>query len=153
MSSYWYNFYNPVIPVELTELYDRVVGNNDAVEEIQLDLAIHQHRIPAWNESLLMSISDALLRSLQRWITSQSYSMKTRCFISLEAVESIALPLTRCLGVLRNIPIFAFFPWTVSLSRKFLAMLDWLSYNWLLAQLQSSGNEFKLVITLIHEES
>ena len=114
MSSHWYNIHNPDISVELTELYDRVVGNNDAVEEIQLDLTVRQHRIPAWNESLLMSMSDALLRGLQRWITSHSYSKK-RCFISLQAVESIALPLTRCLRVLTNIPIFAFFPWTVTL--------------------------------------
>lgn len=74
-----------------------------------------------------MSMSDALLPSLQRWITSHSYSIKTRCFLSLQAVEPMPLPLTRCLGVLTNIPIFAFFPWTVSLSRTFLAMLDWLS--------------------------
>ena len=61
-SVHWYNIYNPVISVDLTELYDRVVGNSDAVEEIQLDLTVHQHQIPAWNESLLMSMSDALLR-------------------------------------------------------------------------------------------
>ena len=67
-------------------------------------------------------------------------------------MQSIAVPLTRCLAVLTYIPIFAFFPWTVSLSRSILAMLDWLSYNWLLAQLHSPGNEFKLVITLIHED-
>ena len=113
MSSQWYNIYNPVISVELTELYDRVAGNNDALEEIHLDPTVQKQRVPAWNESLLMSMSDALLRSLQGWITSHSYSMKTRCFISLQAVQSIALPLTRCLGVLTNIPIFAFFPWTV----------------------------------------
>ena len=100
-----------------------------------------------------MSMSDALLRALERWITSHSYSMKTQCFISLQAVESIALQLTRYLGVLTNIPIFAFFPWTVSLSRTFLAMLDWLNYTWLVEQLQSPSKEFKLVITLIHEES
>ena len=105
-SAHWYNLYNPVISVELTELYDRVVGNNDAVEEIQLDVAVQQHRVPASDESLLMSMSDALLRALQRWITSHGYSMKTRCFLSLLAVESIALPLTRCLGVLTNIPVF-----------------------------------------------
>ena len=40
---------------------------------------------------------------------------------------------------------------SVSLSRTFLALLDWLSYNWLLLQLHSPDNEFKLVITLIHE--
>lgn len=106
------------------EFYDRVVGNNDAVEEIQLDLTVHQHRVPAWNESLLISMSDALLQSLQRWITSHGLSMKTRCYVSLQAVEPIARPSTRCLGVLTNIPIFALFPWTVSLSRTFLAMLD-----------------------------
>ena len=79
--------------------------------------------------------------------------MKTRCFISLQAIESIAPPLTRCLGVLTNIPIFAFFPRTVSLSRTILAMLDWLSYNWLMAQLHSPANEFKIVITLIHNSA
>jgi len=66
MSSHWYNIYNPVISVELTDIADSVVGNNDAVEEIQLDLTVQQHRVPAWNESLLMSMSDALLRALQR---------------------------------------------------------------------------------------
>ena len=144
-SAHWYNIYNPVISVDLTELYDRVVGNNDSVEEIQLDLTVHQHRVPAWNKSLLMSMSDALLRSLQRWISSHGLSMKT--------VEPIELPLTRCLGVLTNIPIFAFFPWTVSLTKTILAMLDWLSYNWLIAQLKLPGSEFQLVITLIHEDN
>lgn len=109
MSSHWYNIYNPVISVELTKLADHVVGNNDAVQEIQLVLTAHQHRIPAGNENLLMSMSDALLRAVQRWITSQRYSIKTRCYINLQTVEPLALPLTRCLGVLTNIPIFAFF--------------------------------------------
>ena len=110
ISSHWYNIYNPVISVELTKLADHVVGNNDAVQEIQLVLTAHQHRIPAWNENLLMSMSDALLRAVQRWITGQSFSMITRCYITLQTVEPLALPLTRCLGVLTNIPIFAFFP-------------------------------------------
>ena len=59
-SVHWYNIYNPVISVELAEIAYRVVGNNDTVEEIQLDLTVQQHRVPAWNESLLMSMSDAL---------------------------------------------------------------------------------------------
>ena len=46
MSSHWYNIYNPVISVEWTALYDREVGNNDTVEDIQLVLTVHQHRIP-----------------------------------------------------------------------------------------------------------
>lgn len=153
MSAHWYNLYNPVISVELTELYDRVVGNNDAVEEIELDLTVQQHRVPACIESLLMSMSDALLRALQRWITNHGYPMRSRCYMSLQAVVPLPLPLTRYLGVLTNIPIFAFFPWTVSLSRSFLAMLDWLSYKWLMTQIQSPCMEFKLVITLIHENN
>ena len=39
-SSQWYNIYNPVISVELTEVADLVVGNNDALEGIQLDLTV-----------------------------------------------------------------------------------------------------------------
>ena len=86
MSSHWYNIYNPVLSVELTKLADHVVGNNDDVQEIQLVLTAHQHRIPAWTENLLMSMSDALLRAVQRCITSQRYSMKTRCYITLQTV-------------------------------------------------------------------
>ena len=150
MSSHRYNIYNPVILVELSEFADRVVKNNDAIQEIQLDLAVHQHRVPAWNENLLMSMSD-LLRAVQRWITNRRLSMKTRRYLTLQTVEPIALPLTKCLGVLTNIPVFAFFPWTVSLSRTMLAMFDWLSYNWLLAKLLSPRNDIKMVITVIHE--
>ena len=103
-SSHCYDLYNPVISVELTELADRVVANNDSVVEIQLDLCIQQLRVPAWHESLLMSMSDALLRALQRWITRHGYPMKSLCYVSLQAVEPLPLPLTRCLGVLTNIP-------------------------------------------------
>ena len=103
-SSHCYDLYNPVISVELTELADRVVANNDSVVEIQLDLCIQQLGVPAWHESLLMSMSDALLRALQRWITRHGYPMKLQCYVSLPAVEPLPLPLTRCLGVLTNIP-------------------------------------------------
>ena len=141
-----------MISVELTEFADRVVRNNDAMqEEFQMEITVHQHRVPAWNESLLMSISDGLLRAVQHWVTSRRLSMKTRCYLTLHTVEPIALPLTKCLGLLTNIPVFAFFPWTVSLSRTMLAMFDALSFNWLLAKLQAPANNMKLVITVIHE--
>ena len=151
-SAHWYNVYNPVISVELTELADRVVVNNETVQEIQLDLTVHQHRVPENNENLLMSLSDGLLRAVQHWVTSRRLSMKTRCYLTLHAVEPIALPFTKCLGVLTNIPVFAFFPWSVSLSRTMLAMFDALSFNWLLAKLQAPANNMKLVITVIHDE-
>ena len=152
-SKYGYNLYNPVLSVELTEFADRVVRNNVAVqEEFQLEHTVHQHRIPEKNENLLMSMSDGLLRAVQHWVTSRRFSMKTRCYLTLQAVEPIALPLTKCLGVLTNIPVFAFFPWTVPLSHTMLAMFDWLSYNWLLAKLLSPTNSMKLIITVIHEE-
>ena len=51
-----------------------------------------------------MSMSDDLLRALQRWITRHRYPMKSERYISLQAVEPLPLPLTRCLGVLTNIP-------------------------------------------------
>ena len=142
-----------MISVELTEFADRVGRNNDAVQEIQMDLTVHQHRVPAWNENLLMSMSDGLLRAVQHWVTSRKLSMKTRCYLTLQTVEPIALPLTKCLGVLTNIPVFAFSPWTVPLSRTMLAMLDWLSFNWLLAKLHTPANNMKLVITVIHEKT
>ena len=151
-SGHWYNLYNPVLSVELTEFADRVVRNNDAVQEIQLALTVHQHRVPENNENPLMSMSDGLLRAVQHWVTSRRLLMKTRCYLTLHAVESIALPLTKYLGVLTNIPVFAFFPWTVSLSRTMLAMFDALSFDWLLAKLQAPANNMKLVITVIHDE-
>ena len=40
-SGHGYHLYNPVLSMELTELTDRVVRNNDAVQEIQLDLTVH----------------------------------------------------------------------------------------------------------------
>ena len=124
-----------------------MVADNDSVVEIQLDLCIQQLRVPAWYESLLKSISDALLRALQRWITRHGYPMKSQCYVSLQAVE------TRCIGVLTNIPMFAFFPWTCNLARTMLALFDWLSYSWLMTQLQVPCMEFKLVIILIHENN
>ena len=151
-SGHWYNRYSPVLSVELTELADRVVGNNDAVQEFQLDLTMHQHRVPEINENLLMSISDSLLRAVQHWVTSRRFSMKTRCYLTLQTVEPIALPITKSLGVLTNIPVFAFFPWTVPLSRTMLARFDWLSYNWLLTKLLSPTNNMELIITVIHEK-
>ena len=151
-SGHWYNRYSPVLSVELTELADRVVGNNDAVQEFQLDLTMHQHRVPEINENLLMSMSDSLLRAVQHWVTSRRFSMKTRCYLTLQTVEPIALPITRSLGVLTNIPVFAFFPWTVPLSRTMLARFDWLSYNWLLTKFLSPTNNMELIITVIHEK-
>ena len=117
-----------------------------------MELTVHQHRIPEKNENLLMSMSDGLLRAVQQWIRNQRLFMKTRCYLTLRTVEPIALPITKCLGVLTNIPVFAFFPWTVPLSHTMLAMFDWLSYNWLLAKLLSPTNNMKLIITVIHEE-
>lgn len=52
-------------------------------------------------------MSDALLRSLQRWITDHGYPMTTLCYVSLQAVDPLPLPLTRYLGVPTNIPLFS----------------------------------------------
>ena len=51
-----------MLSVELTEFADRVVRNNVAVqEEFQLELTMHQHRVPEINENLLMSMSDGII--------------------------------------------------------------------------------------------
>ena len=139
--------------MDLTELSNKLTGINNAAEEFQMELMVYQHRIPEKNENLLMALSDGLLRTIQHWVTCQRLSMKSRCYLTLHEVEPIALPMTRCLGVLTNIPVFAFFPWTVSLSRTMLAMFDALSFNWLLAKLQKPVNNIKLVITVIHEKT
>ena len=88
-SSHCYDLYNPVISVELTELADRVVANNDSVVEIQLDLCIQQLCVPAWHESLLMSMSDALLRALQRWITRHGYPIKIRVLYFIASSRTV----------------------------------------------------------------
>jgi len=133
--------------VELNEGEKRWIANN---EEVQMDLTVYQHRVPAWNENLLMSLSDALLRGIQRWLTRKNLPMTTRCVLSLKEEEPNPLPLTRCLGAITNTPVFAFFPWTVSLSRTMLAKLDGLSFNWLLAKFLSPNNAVKLVMTVLH---
>ena len=133
--------------MDLNEGEKRWVANN---EEFQLDLTVWQHRVPAWNGNLLMSLSDALLRGIQRWLTRKKLPMTTRCVLSLHEVEPNPLPLTRCLGVMTNTPVFAFFPWTVTLSQSMLAKLDGLSYNWLLAKFLSPNNSVNLVITVLH---
>ena len=146
-SLHWYNVREPVISVELNEGEKRWIANN---EEVQMDLTVYQHRVPAWNENLLMSLSDALLRGIQRWLTRKNLPMTTRCVLSLQEEEPNPLPLTRCLGIITNTPVFAFFPWTVSLSRTMLAKLDGLSFNWLLAKFLSPNNAVKLVMTVLH---
>ena len=80
MSSHRDNIYNPVISVELSEFADRVVRNNDAIQEIQLDLAVHQHRVPAWNENLLMSMSDVVYEpGPQKWSIGPIQTDKDVC--------------------------------------------------------------------------
>ena len=89
-SAHWYNIYNPVISVDFTKVADCVVGNNDLIEEIQSNLSVLL-RVPAWNESVLMSTSDALLRALQRWISGHGYPKRSRCYVFLQAVEPLLL--------------------------------------------------------------
>ena len=80
--------------MELKELADRVVANSDLVLEIQLDLCIQQLRVPAWHESLLMSMGDALLRALQRWILDYKswvpYKITMLCFVAISRIVTSA---------------------------------------------------------------
>ena len=97
---HWYNPYNPLIKIDLMERAERYVARNDRVEETQLDEEIQQRRYSESHGSLLISMSDALLRELQRWITVRALPMKTLTYVSLSSVELLPLPLTRSLGIL-----------------------------------------------------
>ena len=149
-TQHWYNPYNPVISVDLIELSNRVLGKNGRQEEIQLELIVYQQRILEKHENLLMSLSDAFLRAVQQWVIRRKFPLKTRCYLTLHGVESLALPMTKCLAVLTNIPVFAFFPWSPTLSCTTVAMFDAMSFNWLLAKLRKPTTEMKLVITGVH---
>ena len=116
---HWYNPYNPLINIDLVEREDRYVACNDRVEEIQLDVKVQQLRNPEPHESLLMGMSDTLLHELQRLIAEPGFPMKTFTCLSLKSVEPLPLPLTRTLGILTSIPVFAYFPWTVPLTRTY----------------------------------
>ena len=149
---HWYNPYNPLIKIDLVEREDRYVSCNDRVGEIQLDVKVQQLRNPEPHESLLMGMSDILLHELQRLIVEPGFPMKAFTCLSLKSVEPLPLPLTRTLGILINIPIFAYFPWTVPLTRTLLGMFDWMSEKWMMEQSLNHFVEFKLVFTLIHNE-
>ena len=62
-------------------------------------------------------------------------------------------PINKMLGSVNKYSNLCVLPMDSVFITNIFSDVDWLSYNWLLAQLQSPGNEFKLVITLIHEES
>lgn len=149
-TQHWYNPYNPVISVDLIEISNRILGRNGRQEEIQLELNVYQQRIPEKHENLLMALSDAFLRAVQHWVTTRKVPLKTQCYLTLHGVEPLALPMTTCLAVLTNIPVFTFFPWSPALSRKTIAMFDAMSFNMLLAKLCKPTTEMKLVITGIH---
>ena len=150
-TGHWYNPYNPVISMDLIELSDRLLGKNGRQEEIQMALVVHQQRIPEKHENLLMALSDAFLRAIQQWAINRKWPLKRRSYLTLHGVEPLALPMTNCLAVLTNIPVFAFFPWLPALSRTTIAMFDAMSFNMLLAKLQKPTLEMKLVITVIHD--
>ena len=98
------------------------------------------------NERCFITITSTL--DFRPWIPDE---ITLLCLPASSRTTTTAV--NKMFGVLANIPLFVLFPWTVTLSRTFLAMLDWLSYRWLMAQIQKPCMEFKLVITLIHEDN
>ena len=146
-----YNPYNPLIKIDLVETGDRYTADNDRVDEIKFNVKVQQLRPPEAHESLLMGMSDTLLQELERLIAERRFPMKSQTWLSLQSVELLPLPLTHYLGTSTNIPLFAYVPWTVSLTKTLLVMLDWLTQKWMMAQLDNPFTEFRLVLTLIHK--
>ena len=87
--------------------------------EIQMKMKVYQQRVPGKQENLLMALSDVLLRAIQQWMMSRKVALSSKCSVSLHAVGSLALSMTRCLAVLSKIPVFTFYPWSLRL-RLFL---------------------------------
>ena len=146
-SHYWYNISSPIISVELSEIAARLITDNQQ-HEFQLQMEVYQQRVPDRHENLLMALSDALLRAIQEWMASRKVPLSSKCCVSLHAVESLALPMMRCLAVLINIPVFTFYPWSTQISRNILAMMDALSFNLLLVKLQNPKMGMKLIMTV-----
>ena len=144
-SPYWYSAYDPVILVDLIEIEARLIAKQ---HEFQLQMNIYQQRKPNKHENLLMSLSDAILRGIQQWMTNRQVSLDSRCCLTLHAVESLPLPLMKCLAVFLNIPIYAFYQTSIQDTRQIQAMTDALSFFLLLARIQNPKLEMKLVVTV-----
>lgn len=146
-SPYWYNVSDPIILVELSEIDARLITGTRQ-HEFQLQKDIYQQRQPNKHENVLMALSDALLRAIQRWIRNRQVAFHSKCCVSLHAVEPLALPMLKCQAVLLNIPVFAFYPWSTRISRNILAMMDALSFYLLLAKCQTPTLGMKLIVTV-----
>lgn len=130
-SPHCYNASDPVILVDLAEIDARLIAKQ---HEFQLQMNIYQQRKPDKHENVLMALSDAILRAIQDWISYRQVSQASKCCLTLHAVEPLPLPLMKCLAVLLNIPVYAFYPRSVQVTRQIMAMMDALSFNLLKKQ-------------------
>ena len=127
------------------ETAERYVACNDRVEEIQFNVEAQQLGTPEAHESLLMGMSDILLHKLQRLIAERGFPMKSLTCLSLQSVEPFPLPFRyinqySCLCPLSMDGVT---------DKTLLAMLDWISQKWMMAQIVNPFIEFRLVLTLI----
>ena len=130
-SPHWYNAYDPVMLVDLTEIEARLIAKQ---HEFQLQMNVYQQRKPNKHENLLMSLSNAILQAIQQWISYRQVSQASTCHLTLHAVEPLPLPLMKCLAVLLNIPVYAFHSSLVQVTRQIQAMMDTLSFYLLVAK-------------------
>ena len=144
-SPHSYNAHDPVILVDLVEIEEQFIANQHA---FQLQMNIYQQQRPEKHENLLMSLSDALLQALQQWMTNRQVPLTSTCSMALQAVEPLPLPLRKWLAVFLNIPVFAFYPRSIQVTRKLQAMMDAMSFYLLLARFQNPKMDLKLVIVM-----
>ena len=144
-SPHWYNTQDPVMLVDLIEIEARLIMKQ---HEFQLQMNIYQQRKPNKYENLLMVLSDAILRGIQQWMAYRQVSLDSRCCLTLHAVESLPLPLMKCLAVFLNIPVYVFYQTSIQDTRQIQAMMDALSFYLLLARLQNHKLGMKLVVTV-----
>ena len=130
-SPYWYNVNDPVISVELEEIATPWLG------ETQMKMDIVSLGETENHDIILMTLSDALLREIQAWITRRKVPLHLKCSVLLLAEPRKKPQETKCVTMLVNIPVFWFFPWSIRLTRKMLARMDTMSFYLFQARCQA----------------
>ena len=144
-SPYWYNVNDPVISVELEEIA------TPWFTETQMKMSIVSCGETENPEIILMTLSDALLQEIQAWFTRRKVPLHLKCSVLLLAESRKKPQETKCVAMLINIPVFWFFPWSISLTRKMLARMDAMSYYLFQARCQAPKMQIpkmKLIISV-----
>lgn len=148
--SHWYNPYNPLIKIDLVETSDKYTADNERVGEIQFNVKVQQLRLPQAHEFLLMGMSDTLLRKLQRLITWFSYEITDMAVSS--KCETVTITIDKLFGQINQYSCLCLLSMDSVTDKNFIGYVRLVRSKWMMAQLVNPFMEFRLVLTLIHNE-